>query len=58
MTTPRKAPFRAGGESQSRTGPLPQPLALPLVAESFTAGAPRLIEVPISRELPERLNYG
>ena len=28
------------------------------VAESFAAGEPRLIEVPISRELPERLNYG
>jgi benzoylformate decarboxylase len=28
------------------------------IAESFTAGEPRLIEVPISRELPDRLNYG
>ena len=28
------------------------------IAESLTAGEPRLIEVPISRELPERLNYG
>jgi benzoylformate decarboxylase len=28
------------------------------VAESLAAGEPRLIEVPISRELPERLNYG
>lgn len=43
MTTPRKVPFRAGGESQSRTGPLPQPLALPLVAESFTAGTSVLL---------------
>ena len=28
------------------------------VAESLAAGEPRLIDVPISRELPERLNYG
>jgi benzoylformate decarboxylase len=28
------------------------------VAESFRAGEPRLIDVPIGRELPERLNYG
>jgi len=27
------------------------------VAESFSAGEPRLIEVPIRRELPDRLNY-
>jgi benzoylformate decarboxylase len=28
------------------------------VAESFRAGEPRLIDVPIGRALPERLNYG
>jgi benzoylformate decarboxylase len=27
------------------------------VAESFTTGEPRLIDVPIGRELPDRLNY-
>jgi benzoylformate decarboxylase len=28
------------------------------VAEAFRAGEPRLIDVPIGRELPDRLNYG
>lgn len=36
-------PFRAGGESQPNTAPLPQPLALPNVAESFTAGTSVLL---------------
>ena len=29
-----------------------------LIAASFAANEPRLIEVPINRELPDRLNYG